>query len=97
MYGELPEHLEQRSGVQGWQPRLEGRGAGLVVQLREAVKGVPIDRDGPVGMSGGVPVSGVVLEAGDGAVAVVPEAGVGGRRREKVRDMDECGGRAGLP
>ena len=88
--GELPEHREQRSGVQGRQPRLKGRGAGLVVQLREVAEGIGIDHDGAVGMSCRVPVPGVVLDAGDGAAIVVIEASVGGRRREEIPDVDEA-------
>ena len=70
--------------MQGRQPRLEGRGAGLVGQFREVVEGALIEFDGAVGMSGRVPIPGVVRDAGDGAVATVVEAG-GGRQGYSTR------------
>ena len=91
MGDELPQHRKQRPGVQGGQPRPERRGAGLVVQLREVFERVPIDPDDPVGMFGRAPVSGFVLDAGHGTVAVVVEAGIDGRRCEEVRDVCERG------
>ena len=91
MGGELPQHREEGSGVQGRQSRHEWRGTWHVVQRCEAGEGILVHLDDPMGVAGRVPVVRVILDAGHGAAAVVVETGIGRGGREEVRDVEERG------
>ena len=87
--GELPQHGKQGLRVQRGQPHPLRRRTGFLVQLREALERRRADGYHAVGVASGVPLVVVVLDAGNGAAAVVVEAGVHGRGREQVGDVRE--------